>query len=103
MDDLERCVVGRWIHSYEDDTSETRAYRGPEYKFPPARGRQGFELRPDGDAVLSGIAPADGSQQVTARWTLADRRITITALEGSRPAVTFDVVSCDDGFLRVTR
>lgn len=103
MDDLEACVVGRWIHSYEEDTPEAQVYRRPDYQFPPARGRRGFELREGGEAILAGIAPADGSQQATARWTLEDRRVRIDPGDGPMAPVTFEIVSCEQDVLRVKR
>jgi len=102
MAEFEACILGTWIHSHEEDTSEAQVYRHPSYPFPPARGRRGFELREGGEATLAGIAPTDGSRQATARWTLEGREITIEP-ERPMPPMRFEVVSCDEEMLRVKR
>jgi hypothetical protein len=52
-------LFGHWIHSHEEDSGDLRVYRPAGYRFPPARGRRGFELRPDGSYVAHGPGPAD--------------------------------------------
>jgi hypothetical protein len=37
----------QWVHAYEEDTPTEAVYRPAGYELPPARGRTGFELRPD--------------------------------------------------------
>jgi hypothetical protein len=51
----------RWVHSYEDDTAELRVYRPAGYDFPPARGRDGFEITPEGVFTLLGPGRSDRS------------------------------------------
>jgi hypothetical protein len=101
MDDLATCLQGTWIHSHEEDTAEAKVYRRPEYDFPPARGRTGFELRPGGEAVYLGIAPADGSREITSRWTLAQDQLRIEPGESPVSPLTLNVISCDGDVLRV--
>jgi hypothetical protein len=103
MAELEACLVGTWIHSHEEDTPEGQVYRRPSYSFPPARGRRGFELREGGEAMLAGIAPTNGSQRITARWTREGRQIRIEPGDGRMVPMTFEVVSCDEEILRVKR
>ncbi len=59
-----------WVHSHEEDKGAVRVYRPRSYPFPRSRGRDAFELLPDGTAVDHAIAPADGSTDAPARWTL---------------------------------
>jgi hypothetical protein len=44
-------LVGRWLHSYEEDSADALVFRPGDFDFPPARGRDGFELRDDGSAI----------------------------------------------------
>jgi hypothetical protein len=59
----------RWIHSYEEDTINTLAFRPSGYSFPPARGRDGFEICADGKFILLGPGGNDRSSSVTGHWT----------------------------------
>ena len=71
MDSITRDVLfGRWTHSHEEDTSDSRVYRRPQYPFPPSRGRVSFELKPDGTMVEQGIGPTDRSVRRDGTWEL---------------------------------
>lgn len=61
-------LMRQWMHSREEDTGDERVYRPADYDFPPARGRRGFELRPDGELVVYGPGPADRPEATTGRW-----------------------------------
>jgi hypothetical protein len=61
---------GTWLHSHEEDTDTTVVYRRADYDFPPARGRKGFELRPDGALSEKGIGPTDRSVHRAGHWRL---------------------------------
>lgn len=64
----------KWLHSHEEDTAGEIVYRPSGFKFPPSRGRTGFELRPDGTAHVLGIAPTDAPDQHTGTWNIGDER-----------------------------
>lgn len=87
----------RWGHSFEEDSEDVRVYRPADYTFPPARGRDGLEFRPDGSLVDWAIAPGDGSQPRAGSWhvdedghvhlTVADqaqRRVDVLRLTSDR-------------------
>jgi hypothetical protein len=61
-----------WLHSREEDTATTSVYRPASYPFPPARGRNGFELKPDGSLLESGPGPTDKTQKTIGTWRLID-------------------------------
>jgi hypothetical protein len=65
-------LLGRWLHSNEEDTASQSVYRPATFSFGPARGRRGFELRPDGSCTSIGIAPQDGSAEQPCRWEFKD-------------------------------
>ena len=96
MDDIRSCLVGRWMHSHEEDTAEVTVYRPATYAFPPARGRTGFEFGADGRATYLGIAAADGSTRIPARWELtAEDVVRVTPEDPRAQPKIITVLSCD--------
>jgi len=68
----------KWLHSHEEDTAEEMVFRPSTFKFPPSRGRTGFELRPDGTAQVLGIAPTDAPQQHAGTWSIGtEKQLTV--------------------------
>jgi hypothetical protein len=63
-------LVGKWLHSHEEDTPDTMVFRPVTHSFPPSRGRRGFELRPDGTMVDQAIAPDDRRSSRQGTWQL---------------------------------
>jgi hypothetical protein len=60
-----------WVHSREEDSGDLRVYRPADYDFPPARGRRGFELRPDGEMLVYGPGADDRPEATTGTWSAA--------------------------------
>ncbi len=60
----------KWIHSHEEDTPQASVFRPADYRFPPSRGRAGFELKPDGSLVEIGIGPTDRPTESGGSWEL---------------------------------
>ncbi len=58
------------MHSHEEDTETESVFRPASYAFPPARGRRGFELKPDGSLTEYGIGPTDRRTQTPGTWKL---------------------------------
>ncbi|WP_168176617.1 hypothetical protein [Williamsia sp. 1135] len=48
-----------WWHSFEEDHDDVAVYRPDGFGFPPARGRRGLELDPDGTVVELGLGRDD--------------------------------------------
>src|SRR5262249_46362827 len=85
---------GRWLHSHEEDTGVEMVFRPASFKFPPSRGRMGFELRPDQSLVEIGIAPADGPQESAGRWELqSGNQLRFFGASSRKPARTLEIVS----------
>jgi hypothetical protein len=59
-----------WLHSHEEDSKGRMVFRPSTYAFPPSRGRTGFDLRPDGTLLETGIGPTDRRTQSAGKWTL---------------------------------
>jgi hypothetical protein len=94
-----------WIHSHEEDKAPVQVYRTQDFKFPPARGRDGFEIKKDGDFIDRPIAPADGNEAVPGKWEPAgEGKIKVTfPKKPERKSFTLEIVSCDGKVLQVKR
>lgn len=83
-------LAGRWVHSHEEDTGEEMVFRPAGYTFPPSRGREAFELRPDGSYAGSVPGPVDKPEPTEGEWSLeesgrlklGDRVLEIASVEG---------------------
>jgi hypothetical protein len=62
----------QWVHAYEEDTPTEAVYRPAGYSLPRARGRTGFELRPDQTVTNIGIGPTDKPEEATGSWELEE-------------------------------
>ena len=92
VSDLPPELFQHWMHSHEEDSGDVQVYRPADYDFPPARGRRGFELRPDGSASVYGPSPSDRPEATTATWSplgtggvrLGDRELEIVSVSPDR-------------------
>jgi hypothetical protein len=104
MSDLQTCILGRWMHSHEEDAEGVTVYRPADYAFPPSRGRTGFEFREGGELVYGGIARADGSTLSSGHWIVTEpNRISIEIDNERTTPIVLDVVDCSKEALRVKR
>lgn len=90
-----------WTHSREEDTADVAVYRPEGFAFPPSRGRDGFELRPDGSFVQRDIGPADATVAVTGRWKASV--VTATFDDQAAEPTTLTLVSYDRDRLELRR
>ena len=91
-----------WIHSREEDTGETRVYRPSNYKFPPSRGREGFELKENGEFIRYRIGPTDRPQKIVGTWKVEKGNHLRVTFEGQkRESYIMQFVSCDEQVLKV--
>ena len=100
--DLQSCILGRWMHSHEEDMQGVMAFRPKDFSFPPSRGRRGFDFREGGELIYFGIGRADGSEEFSGSWVIEESnqvRIDVNS-DRIRPFV-LHVVSCDDQVLKV--
>ena len=62
----------QWVHAHEEDTPTEAVYRPVDYELPPARGRTGFELKPDQTVTNIGIGRADVPEETAGSWELEE-------------------------------
>jgi hypothetical protein len=91
-------LLGEWVHSHEEDEPGRKVFRRSGYPFPPARGRDAFELNADDTALVRGPGPTDMPEEKTGRWALEDETIRLFEAGEVR---AMEVVSCDDERLEV--
>ena len=59
-----------WGHSFEEYEAGMAVYRPATHPFPPARGRDGLELRADGSAVRWRIGRGDAPEPAEGQWRM---------------------------------
>lgn len=102
--DLPPAIFRRWTHSREEDAGDLEVFRPEGFEFPPAFGRDGFEMRKDGEFIQYDIGPADEVVRVLGRWTLLGSQRVSVSFEGTeREGYSFEMVAVDDSVLRIRR
>ena len=98
---IERAQVeGRWVHSREEDTDDEMVFRaaGSGYAFPPSRGREALELRPDDSYAGTAPGPADKPQVAgVGHWKLENGERLVL------PGRTLEITAADADVLRVRK
>jgi len=95
MGKIRREALARhWVHAQEDDTAAQRIFRPAGFPLPRARGRESFELLPDGRLVEHGIGPTDKRQIIEGRWEFAGDDRLILHRAGAAPR-TLRVLSAE--------
>lgn len=97
-----RDALKHWVRAQEEDQQGLNVYRPADYPLPPARGRTGFELLPDGEAVYYGIGPTDRSETIPGRWVFEEPARLEIELPGSRFGnISMEIVSIEPNRLAV--
>ena len=101
-DQLPSCLFRLWIHSHEEDSEGVKVYRPSDYKFPPSRGRNGFEIKVNGEFIYYGIAPTDGSKKFIGYWQeKSNHQIDVYMEERTIRPYRIYIFSCDESILRI--
>lgn len=103
---LSGCVIGSWIHSWEEDTAETVVFRPADYPFGPSRGRDGYEFQTGGILIYHGFGPADEPLTSVGEWGWHAGNLihlVVNDPQGAYIDETLRIVSCDTETLQVER
>jgi hypothetical protein len=101
---LPAAMFRQWVHSREEDTGDVEVYRPRGFSFPPSFGRDGFEMKRNGEFIQNDIGPADGVVQVAGRWELRDvDEVAVSFRNPDREDYAFMIVAVNDTILRITR
>ena len=95
-------ILGRWVHSHEEDEGDRKVFRPSTYAFPPSRGRSWFELKPGGSLLEGGPGPTDRSTSAPGRWTLDGDSLCFLDSTGPGSTRTLTVASVGKDKLVVT-
>lgn len=89
-----------WMHSNEEDQIDVQVYRVKDsYDFPPSRGREGFQLLPEGKFIKMGPSPNDAPQRQEGNWQVEGEQIRVKMSSGESYAL--EVVERQENFLKV--
>lgn len=104
MIELNPAIFKHWVHSREEDTEEGSVYRPKDYKFPPARGRNGFEIKENGEFIKYEIGPDDRPRKISGHWKQeGDNRIRADFEDQRTDSTTLDILMLDDKILIVKK
>lgn len=93
----------RWLHSHEEDSDDQMVFRPASFRFPPSRGRAGFDLKANGAFTDIGIAPGDGPAVTEGTWKIDGDRLQLFAPSSTTPTRTLQVLSADKDRLVVRK
>ena len=100
------CLIGSWMHSWEEDTAETIVFRPADYAFGPSRGRDGYEFQTGGILVYHGFGPADEPFTSVGEWGWHSGdliHLVVNDPQGAYIDEILRIVSCDAETLQVER
>lgn len=70
-------LIRSWTHAHEEDHDGLLVFRPSERDFPPARGRESFDLAPGGVLQRIGPGPDDRTLRTSGRWSLEGDRLDL--------------------------
>lgn len=104
MSPVPPCLLGRWVHSREEDTERTRTYRPSGWPLPLSRlPRQVLEFEPDRRVVSRVGGPADSRIAREGRWDVEPGEPILLRLDWRdtpQPAL-IEVITCSKELLQV--
>ena len=87
-------LTGTWVHSHEEDSAKQQVYRPDTFKFPPSRGRSGFDLHADGTMSEYGPDASDRTSSRPGRWEiLPDQRVAMFAAGAAAPTRVLNIAT----------
>lgn len=95
-------LLGAWVHSFEEDTSEESVYRPKGYPLVRARGRREFQLHADGKVIDNSPGRDDLPAPVTGEWNLENSQVSINYLDGSGEQLSVKEVTPERLVIRKT-
>jgi hypothetical protein len=97
------CIYRHWIHSHEEDTKDKKIYRPSNFKFPPARGRDGFAIKENGNFILYGIGATDKREEIHGSFKFDSNNLHIDLTSTMQKSYTMTIISCDENQLVIKK
>jgi hypothetical protein len=85
-------LLGRWVHSHEEDQGGRLVFRPGDFAFPPSRGRTALIFAADGELQVEGPGPTDRARTTSGHWSLRGNVLTTAAPGWSG---TFEIAALD--------
>jgi hypothetical protein len=102
--DIPKAIYKFWVHSYEEDDKGTLVYRPRDFKFPPSRGRSGFEIKQNREFILYGLDPSDRPSRVLGHFEVErPSRLKVNFQSQKIEPRILEIVECDDHMLRIKK
>ena len=98
----EDCIYKHWIHSHEEDTEDKKVYRPSTFEFPQSRGRDGFEIRENGEFILYITGPTDKPEKILGNFTIDSNKVNIE-LALIQKSSTMTILSCEENLLVIQK
>lgn len=93
---LDNSIYQSWVHSFEDDDGKEKVFRPKEYPFPPARGREGIDIKRGGIVTYLAIGPVDLPVQYEGTWKMVDKNTMLIQIpEYSEVSKKLQILSVD--------
>jgi hypothetical protein len=97
-------IFRHWIHSHEEDIENVRVYRPSDFKFPLSRGREGFEIKRNGEFISYDISASNGIDTVKGKWYAEDpTSIIITYKNTTSKNRKLHIIHVSDSVLKLKR
>jgi hypothetical protein len=104
LGELPECIFKYWVHSREEDTEGVLVYRPSNFKFPPSRGRERFEVKQSGEFIQYAIGRDDRSKKDIGHFQVVESNtLYISFDEVQLRPFTLQILTCDDDVLRVKK
>ena len=98
----EDCIYKHWIHSHEEDTEDKKVYRPSTFEFPQSRGRDGFDIRENGEFILYIMGPTDRPEKIFGNFTIASNNLNVE-LVSMQKSYTMTILSCNENLLTIQK
>jgi hypothetical protein len=98
-------LVGRWIHSREEDAGSLRTYRPSGWQLPLTRlPRHALALEADGRVVSRSAGPADARTAREGRWVIEPGTSVVLRFDwrDGAPPARIEVITCVKELLQVS-
>ncbi|MEA2758135.1 MAG: hypothetical protein QOH65_748 [Methylobacteriaceae bacterium] len=97
-----QAIAQQWVHSHEEDGSDTFVFRPNNFSFPPSRGRRTLSLRPDGSYEGQVGGPDDRPVPQSGNWVIRGNKLELDSGSSGSP-VELHIESVDPTKMVVKR
>ena len=97
------CINNVWIHSYEEDEGNKSVYRPKSYEFPPSRGRDGFQIKQNGEIIFKTIGETDTPQLILGNFQIKDQNNLHIEFKNSSMSKVMTIISCEKDLLVIEK